>query len=244
MTRVGIYKTGGKIRLSDLTPILRALGLTVVEEVPTRLQGGDGETFLHDFGVLDESDRPLDLAECGDRVAACIAAVWRGEAESDDLNRLVVTAGLTWREVAVQDPACEVAYTLDARATSAAVTICVESAKWASPDRYCLAGTARAADLAVPRYEHESEAVPVEHQNGRIVCRRDLAFDVYWLATGQEERHWKQAAHGVFDLDSEPAIQHDVLRQAIASQIVNVLERWLVRPGEEPPLPRWSRQEP
>jgi glutamate dehydrogenase len=101
MTRVGIYKTGGKIRLSDLTPILRALGLIVVEEVPTRLHGGDGETFLHDFGVLDEADRPLDLADCGERVADCIAAVWRGEAESDDLNRLVVTAGLTWREVAV-----------------------------------------------------------------------------------------------------------------------------------------------
>jgi glutamate dehydrogenase len=101
MTRVGIYKTGGKIRLSDLTPILRALGLTVVEEVPTRLLGGDGETFLHDFGVLDEGDRPLDLADCGERVADCIAAVWRGDAESDDLNRLVVTAGLTWREVAI-----------------------------------------------------------------------------------------------------------------------------------------------
>jgi glutamate dehydrogenase len=101
LTRVGLYKTGGKVRLSDFMPILRALGLTVVEEVPTRLVGGDGETFLHDFGVLGEDDRPLELAECGDRVAECIAAVSRGECESDSLNRLVISAGLTWRQVAV-----------------------------------------------------------------------------------------------------------------------------------------------
>jgi glutamate dehydrogenase len=100
-TRVGLYKTGGKVRLSDFMPILRALGLTVIEEVPTRLSGGDGETFLHDFGVLDENERPLNLAEVGDRVAECIAAVWRGDTESDSLNRLVVKAGLSWRQVAV-----------------------------------------------------------------------------------------------------------------------------------------------
>ena len=43
LTRIGLYKTGGKVRLSDFLPILEHLGLTVVEEVPTRLHG-DGET--------------------------------------------------------------------------------------------------------------------------------------------------------------------------------------------------------
>ena len=43
--------------------------------------------------------RPLDLAEVGDRVADCVAAVRRGDAESDTLNRLVVVAGLDWRQV-------------------------------------------------------------------------------------------------------------------------------------------------
>ena len=94
LTRVGFYKSGGKVQLSDFLPILEALGLVVVEEVPTRLVGGDGETFLHDFGVLGPEGTMLDLADCAERVAECIAAVWRGEAESDSLNRLVVTAGL------------------------------------------------------------------------------------------------------------------------------------------------------
>ena len=100
LTRIGLYKTGGKVRLSDFLPILEHLGLTVVEEVPTRLHG-DGDVYLHDFGVLDSNGQPLHLSDCGARVADAISAVWRGEAESDSLNRLVISAGLDWRQVAV-----------------------------------------------------------------------------------------------------------------------------------------------
>ena len=80
-------------------PTLEDLGLRVVEEVPTRLLGGDGDTWVQDFGVLGPGDRPLDLAAVGERVADCIAAVRRGDAESDTLNRLVLVAGLNWRQV-------------------------------------------------------------------------------------------------------------------------------------------------
>ena len=70
LTRLKLYKTGGKAPLSDLLPVLEALGLTVVEEVPTRLQEhvGDGR-YLHDFGVLGPGGRPLDLDAVGDLVA-------------------------------------------------------------------------------------------------------------------------------------------------------------------------------
>jgi glutamate dehydrogenase len=100
LTRIGLYKTGGKVRLSDFLPILEHLGLTVVEEVPTRLVRDD-DVYLHDFGVLDAKGAPLRLSDCGDRIADAISAVWRGEAESDSLNRLVISAGLDWRQVAV-----------------------------------------------------------------------------------------------------------------------------------------------
>ncbi len=99
-TRVALYKTGGKVQLSAFMPILEALGLRVIEEVPTQLVGGEG-VYVHDYGVLGPDGRQLDLDRCGDRAAECIAAVWRGDAESDSLNRLVVTAGLTYRQVAV-----------------------------------------------------------------------------------------------------------------------------------------------
>ncbi|MEA2248004.1 MAG: glutamate dehydrogenase, partial [Solirubrobacteraceae bacterium] len=101
LTRIGLYRVGGKLELSRAMPMLEHLGLRVIEERPTRLVGDPGETWLQDFGVLGPTDQPLNLEEAGERIADCIAAVWRGEAESDSLNRLVVTTGLDWRQVAI-----------------------------------------------------------------------------------------------------------------------------------------------
>ena len=59
---------GGKIPLGELLPVLEALGLTVMEEVPTRLDGGDDGAYLHDFGVLVD-DAQLDCERDGERLA-------------------------------------------------------------------------------------------------------------------------------------------------------------------------------
>jgi glutamate dehydrogenase len=102
-TRIGLYKRGAKAELGRVMPILEDLGLRVVEERPTRLDtaGGGEETWLQDFGVLGPEDEPLDLDAVGSRVAECIVAVWQGLTESDSLNRLVVVAGLNWRQINV-----------------------------------------------------------------------------------------------------------------------------------------------
>ena len=102
LTRVRLYKVGGRVELSDFVPTLESLGLRVVEEWPTTLLGETGsERYLHDFGVRGADHRPLDVEEAGARVAGCIAAVWRGDCESDSLNRLVVTADLNWHQVQI-----------------------------------------------------------------------------------------------------------------------------------------------
>lgn len=101
LTRVGLYKTGGKVRLSDFLPILENLGLSVIEEVPTRVQDDGPGLYLHDIGVLGPEDLPLKLGECGERLAEAISALWAGRAISDSLDRLVVTGGLSWRQVRV-----------------------------------------------------------------------------------------------------------------------------------------------
>ncbi|MDX6494564.1 MAG: glutamate dehydrogenase, partial [Gaiellales bacterium] len=44
---------------------------------------------------------PLDLDAVGGLVADTVRAVWDGQAESDSLNRLVPTAALSWRQVAI-----------------------------------------------------------------------------------------------------------------------------------------------
>ncbi len=82
-------------------PMLEDLGLRVIEEVPTRLRGGDGDTWVQDFGVLGPGDKTIDLEAHGARMADCISAVWRGDTESDTLNRLVLAAGLDWRQIEI-----------------------------------------------------------------------------------------------------------------------------------------------
>ncbi len=102
LTRVRLYKVGGRIQLSDFVPTLESLGLSVVEEVPTDLiHDVAGRRFLHDFGVLTSGGHPLDVEEDGARVAEAIEAVWRGDCELDSLNRLVVSAGLDWHQVEI-----------------------------------------------------------------------------------------------------------------------------------------------
>lgn len=98
LTRITLYRKGGKRPLTDLIPALEDLGLTVVEEIPTRLDG-EGDYFIHDFGVLRHDGSQLDVDECRDRVADTLLGAWGGTIESDDLNRLVVNGRLRHDQV-------------------------------------------------------------------------------------------------------------------------------------------------
>jgi glutamate dehydrogenase len=99
LTRVTLYGQG-KRDLTALMPALEDMGLRVVEEVPTRLLGED-DFFVHDFGVLDHDGELIDLQRCGERMAQALTAVWRDEAETDSLNRLILTSGLDHSQVAI-----------------------------------------------------------------------------------------------------------------------------------------------
>ena len=100
LTRVRLYKTGGKVDLSAFMPLLESLGLRVVEEIPVHLEG-EGRVFIHDFGVLDARGAVLHLEGVAGSVRDALGAMWRGEAEVDSLNRLVIVGGLTWEQIHV-----------------------------------------------------------------------------------------------------------------------------------------------
>ncbi len=100
LTRITVYRASGKLNLSTVMPLMEHLGLIVVEEVPTRLNGEDG-TFIHDFGVLAGDGTQIDVDALGDRIATAIEAVLAGGAESDSLHRLLVTTGLGYQDLAI-----------------------------------------------------------------------------------------------------------------------------------------------
>jgi glutamate dehydrogenase len=92
------------IALSDILPLVENLGLRALSEAPFRLTpaGIDGNAVaLQVLSVETMDGSAVDLAASGARFAEALDKVWAGALESDGLNRLVLAAGFSWREVAV-----------------------------------------------------------------------------------------------------------------------------------------------
>lgn len=100
--RFKICRLGAPVLLSDSLPMLEHLGVKVLEERPARIEPRHGATvWLHDFGLACPAGLEPDLADLRPRFEAAFQAVWRGRADSDDFNRLILLAGLNWREALV-----------------------------------------------------------------------------------------------------------------------------------------------
>ncbi|MDX2292951.1 MULTISPECIES: NAD-glutamate dehydrogenase [Streptomyces] len=104
--RFKIYKTGDQISLSAVLPVLNRLGVEVTDERPYELRCADRtHAWIYDFGLR----MPAPTGNGGDyvgddareRFQDAFAATWTGEAENDNFNSLVLSAGLTWREAMV-----------------------------------------------------------------------------------------------------------------------------------------------
>ena len=101
LTRIAVYSKEGKRDLSAMLPLVEDLGLTVIEEVPTRIKGGGDDLYLHDFGVRGPDGAALDTMASAGRVAEALTAALTGSAESDSLHKLIVVSGLNHRQIQV-----------------------------------------------------------------------------------------------------------------------------------------------
>jgi glutamate dehydrogenase len=100
--RAKLYRTGGALVLSDVMPLLEHLGVTVVDERPYEIHPAGGVTrWIYSFGVRTDPRDPLPDADAQARVAELFLGVWAGEIENDGLNRLVLRAGLSPRDVVI-----------------------------------------------------------------------------------------------------------------------------------------------
>ncbi|MFJ9829346.1 NAD-glutamate dehydrogenase [Streptomyces sp. NPDC101160] len=104
--RFKIYKTGDQISLSAVLPVLNRLGVEVTDERPYELRLADRpNAWVYDFGLR----MPTPTGNGGDylgddareRFQEAFAATWTGQAENDNFNSLVLSAGLNWREAMV-----------------------------------------------------------------------------------------------------------------------------------------------
>mgnify|MGYP001168788220 FL=1 len=97
--RFKLYRQHKDIALSDALPMMENLGLRVVSEHPHRIEVDGVPLYIQDFEV--EASSPVDVASVGETFNEAFARVWNGDAENDGFNRLVLGAGLDWRQVAM-----------------------------------------------------------------------------------------------------------------------------------------------
>ncbi|GAA2636144.1 NAD-glutamate dehydrogenase [Streptomyces axinellae] len=100
--RFKIYRTGRPVSLSAVLPGLQAMGVEVVDERPYELRCADrSHAWIYDFGLRMPEGKQGPGEETRERFQEAFSAVWTGRAENDGLNALVLSAGLTWRQVMV-----------------------------------------------------------------------------------------------------------------------------------------------
>ncbi len=104
--RLKLYVLGEVMPLSASLPVFENLGLKVIAEdaFPLTLKTADGWT--HEASVLDfqmerADEGAADLATVKQPLEDAFHAVIVGAAESDGFNRLVLSAGLAWRDVTI-----------------------------------------------------------------------------------------------------------------------------------------------
>jgi glutamate dehydrogenase len=98
--RFKVFRYGEPMMLSTVLPVLHSLGVRVTDERPYEVRRRDATIYLYDFGLQLPADA-RELADVRPHLENAFSAVWRGEAEIDGFNALVLTAGLTWRQVVV-----------------------------------------------------------------------------------------------------------------------------------------------
>jgi glutamate dehydrogenase len=101
--RLKIYNAGEQLALSEILPMLEHMGLKVIGEIPFTVKpaGTDRTVWVHDFGMRTSDDRAVDLTEVKERFQEAYVRIWRGEAENDGFNSLVISTGLSWRDVSM-----------------------------------------------------------------------------------------------------------------------------------------------
>jgi glutamate dehydrogenase len=96
--RFKVFRADSPLSLSDVLPILSAMGVEVVDERPYHLDRPAGPAWIYDFGLRRRGAIPEGVRR---NFQDAFLAVWNGQAESDGFSALVLEAGLPWRRIAV-----------------------------------------------------------------------------------------------------------------------------------------------
>ncbi len=106
--RLKLYRENVEITLTSCMPILENMGLNVVSEFGYKIKPGKcvqkpGRklVWVHDFYMEQLDNGVVNIVALRDVLRNAILAIWNGDAEDDGFNRLIVSPGIAWRDVAI-----------------------------------------------------------------------------------------------------------------------------------------------
>jgi glutamate dehydrogenase len=98
--RFKLYRSGPPTALSEVLPLLEHMGVDVIDQRPYQITPADSPpVWVYDFGLRYGGSGTLDSSEAKEAFQEAFARVWGGDSEDDGFNRLVLRAGLGWRDV-------------------------------------------------------------------------------------------------------------------------------------------------
>ncbi len=103
-----LIQKDSNVVLSDALPVLENMGLRVIGEHGHKVPASSGRRFwIHDFHMRSTLGLPVDTDRLREDFHDAFGAIWRGDAENDGFNRLILGGGLSWREVVVLRAYCK-----------------------------------------------------------------------------------------------------------------------------------------
>ena len=109
--RFKIYHNEGGLSLSDVLPVFEHMGFKVINEAgPHSItpESIDPEGFIiHDFGLETRNGKSVDVKAIRENFHEAFRKTWLGEVESDGFNGLIISSGLSWRQVVILRAYCK-----------------------------------------------------------------------------------------------------------------------------------------
>ena len=98
--RFKVYGLDQPLALSDVLPMLERLGLRVLEARPYEIIcSDDARYWILDFDMSSITGNDIDVLKIKDTFQQAFIHICNGVVENDGFNRLVLVAGLHWRQV-------------------------------------------------------------------------------------------------------------------------------------------------
>ncbi|HET8940702.1 MAG TPA: NAD-glutamate dehydrogenase [Rudaea sp.] len=105
--RFKLFRHDAPITLSEALPLLENLGLKILSEHPYAMDVDESRIVIQDFEVQPERELRFSIEQVRETFQIGFERIWRGQAENDGFNKLILGALLDWRQVSVLRGLCK-----------------------------------------------------------------------------------------------------------------------------------------